>query len=85
MSDEFVEVILGKLVEALRPSPFDKLDEPTFKWRLGPHQFNPTPIRDGSPDSSENRCNRLFGSALSAEIHPNSRRSFVLWKIVSLG
>jgi hypothetical protein len=29
MSDEFVDVMLGKLVEALRPGPFDKLDEPT--------------------------------------------------------
>jgi hypothetical protein len=34
MSDEFVEVILGKLVEALRPSPFDKLDEPTLNAGL---------------------------------------------------
>jgi hypothetical protein len=34
MSVEFVEVILGKLVEALRPSPFDKLDEPTLNAGL---------------------------------------------------
>jgi len=34
MSDEFVEVLLGKLVEALRPSPFDKLDEPTLNAGL---------------------------------------------------
>jgi hypothetical protein len=34
MSDEFVEVILGKLVEALRPSPFDQLDEPTLNAGL---------------------------------------------------
>jgi hypothetical protein len=34
MSDEFVEVILGKLVEALRPSPFDKLEEPTLNAGL---------------------------------------------------
>jgi hypothetical protein len=34
VSDEFVEVILGKLVEALRPSPFDKLDEPTLNGGL---------------------------------------------------
>jgi len=27
MSDEFVEVILGKLVEGLRPGPFDSLEE----------------------------------------------------------
>ena len=27
MSDEFVEVILGKLVEGLRPGPFDELEE----------------------------------------------------------
>jgi hypothetical protein len=29
MSDEFVDVMLGKVVEALKPSPFDQLDEPT--------------------------------------------------------
>jgi hypothetical protein len=34
MSDEFVEVILGKLMEALRPSPFDQLDEPTLNAGL---------------------------------------------------
>jgi hypothetical protein len=34
MSDEFVEVILGKLVEALRPSPFDHLEEPTLNAGL---------------------------------------------------
>jgi hypothetical protein len=34
MSDEFVEVMLGKLVEALRPSPFDQLDEPTLNAGL---------------------------------------------------
>jgi len=34
MSDEFVDVILGKLVEALRPSPFDQLDEPTLNAGL---------------------------------------------------
>ena len=30
MSDEFVDVMLGKVVEALRPSPFDQLEEATF-------------------------------------------------------
>jgi hypothetical protein len=34
MSDEFVDVILGKLVEALRPGPFDRLDEPTLNAGL---------------------------------------------------
>jgi hypothetical protein len=34
MSDEFVEVMLGKVVEALKPSPFDKLEEPTFNAAL---------------------------------------------------
>ena len=34
MSDEFVDVMLGKLVEALKPSPFDKLEEPTFNAAL---------------------------------------------------
>ena len=34
MSDEFVEVILGKLIEALRPSPFDQLEEPTLNAAL---------------------------------------------------
>ena len=34
MSDEFVDVMLGKLVEALRPGPFDKLDEPTLNAGL---------------------------------------------------
>ena len=33
-SDEFVDVMLGKLVEALRPSPFDHLDEPTLNAGL---------------------------------------------------
>jgi hypothetical protein len=34
MSDEFVEVMLGKVVEALKPSPFDQLDEPTLNAAL---------------------------------------------------
>jgi hypothetical protein len=34
LSDEFVEVLLGKLVESLRPSPFDKLEEPTLNAAL---------------------------------------------------
>ena len=34
MSDEFVEVMLGKVIEALKPSPFDKLDEPTLNAAL---------------------------------------------------
>jgi hypothetical protein len=34
MSDEFVEVMLGKLTEALRPGPFDRLEEPTMNAAL---------------------------------------------------
>jgi hypothetical protein len=34
LSDEFVEVILGKLVEALRPGPFDWLEEATLNAAL---------------------------------------------------
>ena len=34
MSDEFVDVILGKLVEALRPGLFDKLEESTLNAAL---------------------------------------------------
>jgi hypothetical protein len=34
VSDEFVEVILGKLMEALRPGPFDRLEEPTMNAAL---------------------------------------------------
>lgn len=34
LSDEFVEVMLGKLVEALRPSPFDQLEEATLNAGL---------------------------------------------------
>ena len=34
MSDEFVDVLLGKLVEALRPSPFDQLEEATVNAGL---------------------------------------------------
>jgi hypothetical protein len=34
MSDEFVDVMLGKVVEALKPSPFDSLEEPTFNAAL---------------------------------------------------
>ena len=34
MSDEFVDVMLGKLVEALRPGPFDQLDEATMNAGL---------------------------------------------------
>ena len=34
MSDEFVDVMLGKVVEALKSSPFDKLEEPTFNAAL---------------------------------------------------
>jgi hypothetical protein len=34
MSDEFVDVMLGKLVEALKPNPFDKLEEATLNAAL---------------------------------------------------
>jgi len=34
LSDQFVDVILGKLVEALRPSPFDQLEEATLNAGL---------------------------------------------------
>ena len=34
LSNEFVDVMLGKVVEALKPSPFDKLEEPTFNAAL---------------------------------------------------
>ena len=34
LSDQFVDVILGKLVEALRPSPFDRLEEATLNAGL---------------------------------------------------
>jgi hypothetical protein len=32
--DEFVDVLLGKLMEALRPGPFDALEEPTLNAAL---------------------------------------------------
>jgi hypothetical protein len=34
MSDEFVDVMLGRLVEALRPGPFDQLEEATLNAGL---------------------------------------------------
>src|SRR5262249_22535234 len=34
MSDEFVDVVLGQLVQALRPSPFDQLEEATLNAAL---------------------------------------------------
>jgi hypothetical protein len=34
MSDEFVDVMLGKVIEALKPSPFDRLEEATFNAAL---------------------------------------------------
>jgi hypothetical protein len=34
LSDEFVDVILGKLVEALRPGLYDQLDEATLNAAL---------------------------------------------------
>jgi hypothetical protein len=34
LSDEFTEVMLGKLVESLRPGPFDRLDESTLNAAL---------------------------------------------------
>src|SRR5713101_7664089 len=34
MSDEFVNVMLGKVIEALKPNPFDQLDEPTMNAAL---------------------------------------------------
>lgn len=33
-SDEFVDVMLGKVIEALKPSPFDKLEESTLNAAL---------------------------------------------------
>jgi len=34
MSDQFVDVMLSKVVEALKPSPFDQLEEATFNAAL---------------------------------------------------
>jgi len=34
MSDEFVEVMLGKVIEALKPNPFDQLEEATLNAAL---------------------------------------------------
>jgi hypothetical protein len=34
MSDEFVDVMLGKIIEALKPNPFDQLDEATLNAAL---------------------------------------------------
>jgi hypothetical protein len=34
MSDEFVSVMLGKLIEALKPNPFDQLEEATLNAAL---------------------------------------------------
>jgi hypothetical protein len=34
MSDEFVDVMLGKVIEALKPNPFDQLDEATLNSAL---------------------------------------------------
>jgi hypothetical protein len=34
MSDEFVNVMLGKIIEALKPNPFDQLDEATLNSAL---------------------------------------------------
>src|SRR6476646_4785624 len=34
MSDEFIDVMLGKVIEALKPSPFDTLDEPILNAAL---------------------------------------------------
>jgi hypothetical protein len=34
MSDEFVDVMLGKLIEALKPNPFDQLEEATLNSAL---------------------------------------------------
>jgi hypothetical protein len=34
MSDEFVNVMLGKVIEALKPNPFDQLDEATLNSAL---------------------------------------------------
>ena len=34
LSDEFTDVMLGKLVEALRPGPFDRLEESTLNAAL---------------------------------------------------
>jgi CheY-like chemotaxis protein len=35
VSDEFVDVMLGKIIEALKPNPFDQLDEATLNSALG--------------------------------------------------
>lgn len=34
MSDEFVDVMLGKIIEALKPNPFDELEEATLNSAL---------------------------------------------------
>jgi hypothetical protein len=64
MSDEFVDVILGKLVEALRPSPFDQLEEPTLNAALA--IIDATSIRAGGASGSADHCGRILGATISS-------------------
>ena len=56
LSDEFVDVILGKLVEALRPGLYDQLDEATLNAALATMRFHAASVRTSSPSGGADHC-----------------------------
>jgi len=77
MSDEFVEVILGKLIEALRPSPFDQLEEPTLNAALAiiaSMQPQSVPMRRAViVDEGDHGLNRQSSSACRRQLRVADR------------
>ena len=71
VSDEFVDFLLGKVVEALKPSPFNSLEEATFNAALAIIELDAMPIGTRSAHGGGNRGNGAFG-AIQRE--PQARR-----------
>ena len=66
MSDEFVEVLLGKLLEALRPAALESLEQPTVNAALAIIDSMSPSVRTGGPFSGANHCGGFFRATASS-------------------
>src|ERR1700738_3551605 len=75
LSDEFVDVILGKLVEALRPGLYDQLDEATLNAGSGHYRFHAAAVRTSSPSGGADHCDWFCRPTISStEPSPDDRK-----------
>jgi hypothetical protein len=70
MSDEFVDVILGKLIEALRPGLYDKLEEGNFQCRSGYDRFHAPADGVAGAFGSPDHCHGPLRASVSSAKPP---------------